>query len=283
VIAGFELATSAFDKILHPTPGDAGWLTLIFLVVSIGIKLWMALFNRHIGKRIRSDTLLAAGIDSRNDVICTALVLISTLIGRYTTVNIDGYVGLAVALFVMWSGFTIIRDTISPLLGQKPDPQLVQAVEDTVLAHPEVVGIHDMILHDYGPGRVIASLHAEVPVGQDMLVSHDVIDCIENELMERFNILCCIHMDPVDTDNPRTLQLKEMSIGLLSDIDSQLSLHDFRVVAGETHTNLLFDVVVPYDYPHRDTLPARIQQAVSAQDPSLFTVIRLESEFATKN
>ncbi len=283
VIAGFELSTSAFDKILHPTPSDTGALTLIFLAVSIGIKLWMALFNRHIGRRIQSDTLLAAGIDSRNDVICTSLVLVSALINMLTAVNVDGYIGLAVALFVMWSGFTIIRDTISPLLGQKPDPQLVQAIEDTVLAHPEVVGIHDMILHDYGPGRVIASLHAEVPATQNMLVSHDVIDRIESELMEKFNILSCIHMDPVDTDNPRTLQLKEMTTNILTAIDGRLTLHDFRVVAGETHTNLLFDVVVPYDYPQRDTLTARIQQAVSEQDNSLFIVTRLESEYATKN
>lgn len=282
VLAGFELASSAFDKILHPVATQSDLLTLIILAVAILLKLWMAIFNRHIGRRIRSDTLLAAGIDSRNDVICTFLVLVSAAVDMLTGVNVDGYVGLAVALFVMWSGFTIIRDTISPLLGQKPDPALVQAIEDTVLAHKEIVGIHDMILHDYGPGRVIASLHAEVPASQDVLVSHDIIDCVENELMEKFNILSCIHMDPVDTDNPRTLQLKAMTVEVLAAIDSRLSLHDFRVVAGETHTNLLFDVLVPYDYAERDTLPARIQQAVGQQDSTLFTIAKVESDYVTK-
>lgn len=280
MIAGFELATSAIDKILHPAAADFHWITIVILGIAIIIKLWMALFYRKIGQRIHSDALIASGVDSRNDVICTGVVLVTSLLSWRTGWVIDGYVGLAVSLFVLWSGFSIIRETISPLLGQKPDPELVQNIEETVLAHDGVVGIHDMMLHDYGPGRSIVSLHAEVPADQDILVSHDIIDCIEQELMHRFNIISCIHMDPIDTSNPQTLRLKEMAEQELAAIDSGLSLHDFRVVAGDTHTNLIFDVVVPFDYPRKDALVATLQQRIHAQNKKLFVVVKLENRYA---
>lgn len=279
ILAGFELAASALDKILHPAEASFSIVSAIILAASIGVKLWMAVFNRRIGRLIHSDTLLATGTDSRNDVICTGVVLVSSLVGWRTGWSLDGYVGMAVALFVMWSGFSVIRDTVSPLLGQAPDPELVEDIRRTVLAHEGVVGIHDMMVHDYGPGRMMVSLHAEVPETQSIRVSHDLIDNIEMELQEKYNLISCIHMDPVDMDNPETLQLKEMVTGLLSGMDERLSLHDFRVVAGDTHTNLLFDVVVPYDYPQRGQLPARIQEAVHSQNPKLFTVIKVETSY----
>lgn len=279
IVAGFELASSSFDKILHPVAADVHWLSIGILIVAIPVKLWMSHFSRHIGKRISSDALAAAGIDSRNDVICTSVVLVSTLIGWRTGWSIDGYVGIAVALFVMWSGFSIIKEAITPLLGQKPDAKLVQDITDTVLAHEGVVGIHDVIVHDYGPGRIIASLHAEVPVTQDLLKSHDIIDCIEQELMQSYNILSCIHMDPVDFDNPETLRLKELTQTVLRELDETLTLHDFRVVAGETHTNLLFDVAVPFGKDGMDTLAVRIQEALQAINPALFAIIRIEHQY----
>lgn len=279
ILAGFELVCSSFDKILHPVTGTTHWLSIGILVVCIPIKLWMAHFYRRIGKRISSDALIAAGIDSRNDVICTTAVLLSTLISWRTGWMIDGYTGIAVALFVMWSGFCIIKETITPLLGQKPDPKLVQDITDIVLAHEGVVGIHDVIVHDYGPGRIIASLHAEVPANQDILKSHDIIDCIEQELMQSYNILSCIHMDPVDFDNPETLRLKELTQTVLGSLDETLTLHDFRVVAGETHTNLLFDVVVPFGKTGTDTLAVRIQEALQEINPSLFAIIRIEHQY----
>lgn len=279
IIAGVELATSAIDKIFHPAPAEFKWISTVILAVSIGVKLWMAVFNRRIGKQIRSDALCAAALDSRNDVICTGVVLVSSLLALWIPVSIDGYVGMAVALFVIWSGFTVIKDTVSPLLGQAPDPELVQSIQQTVLSYEGVVGIHDLIVHDYGPGRIIVSLHAEVPEDQPISKSHDVIDNIEMELQERFNILSCIHMDPVDTDNPETLRLKEVAIRLMNEVDERLTLHDFRVVAGDTHTNLLFDLVVPHGYADRQQAAARLRDAIHAYDDRLYAVIKVETSY----
>ena len=279
IMAGFELATTAVDKIFHPAAAQTSLLSVIILVVAILIKLWMAMFSHRIGKLIRSDALLAAATDSRNDVICTSLVLISTLISLFTSLALDGYIGLAVALFVIWSGFSVIRETISPLLGQAPDEQLVQDIEQTVLSYEGVVGIHDVMVHDYGPGRIFASLHAEVPADRDMMHSHDVIDCIERDLLEKFNILTCIHMDPIDTNNPETLRLKDLTIAELAAIDEQLTLHDFRVVNGPTHTNLIFDVVVPFDYADKKDLPTAIEGRMQAIDQHLFTVVQVETKY----
>ena len=279
ILAGFELATSAFDKIIHPAASEFSLISVIILAVSIGVKLWMAFFNRRIGKKIRSDALCAAGVDSRNDVICTGVVLVSSILGIWLPVSIDGYVGMAVALFVIWSGFTVIKDTVSPLLGQAPDPELVQNIQQTVLSYDGVVGIHDLIVHDYGPGRIIVSLHAEVPEDQPISKSHDVIDNIEMELQERFNILSCIHMDPVDTDNPETLRLKAVVIRLMNEVDESLTLHDFRVVSGDTHTNLLFDLVVPHGYDRRHQSVSRLREAIHAYDPKLFAVIKVETSY----
>ena len=279
ILAGFELAGSALDKILHPTEATFSLISTIILAVSIGIKLWMALFSGRIGRLIHSDALAAAGTDSRNDVLCTAVVLISSVVGYFTSWSPDGWVGMAVALFVIWSGFTVIRDTVSPLLGQAPNPQLVEDIQKTVLSYEGVVGIHDLIIHDYGPGRIIVSLHAEVPEDQPINKSHDVIDNIEMELLEKFNILSCIHMDPVDTDNPETLRLKELAIGLMNGIDERLTLHDFRVVTGETHTNLLFDLVVPHQTKNTEELATRMQEAVHNADPKLYAVIKVEHSY----
>ena len=235
---------------------------------------------RDIQSSHRQAHLLAAGVDSRNDVLCTSLVLVSAIVGYFTDWMIDGYVGLAIALFVMWSGFAIIRDTLSPLLGQKPDEALVANIKDTVLSYEGVVGIHDLIVHDYGPGRIIASLHAEVPASQDVLISHDIIDQIENDLMRTYNIVSCIHLDPVDTDDPETIQLKALTENILTAIDERLTMHDFRVVAGHTHTNVLFDVIVPYDYPDRGVLLSRIDDALKAHDERLHAVVKIENAYA---
>ena len=280
ILAGFELASSGLDKILHPSESRFSLLTIVILAIAIAVKLWMAVFYKNIGKRIRSDALIASGVDSRNDVICTALVLVSAVVGLIFSVSIDGYVGLAVALFVMWSGFSVIRETISPLLGEKPDPELVQGIEETVLANEGIVGIHDMMVHDYGPGRIFVSLHAEVPAKQDILVSHDIVDCVEQQLLKRFNVISCIHMDPIDTDDPETVRLKELAAAQLAAIDERLTLHDFRVVHGETHTNLIFDVVVPFDYSDKDALAADIRRRIHESDERLFTVIKLENRYA---
>ncbi len=279
ILAGFELATSAVEKILHPQPAEFGLLTMLILAASVAVKLWMSVFYRRIGTTIRSEALIASGVDSRNDVICTGLVLLTSLLSWRTGWVLDGYVGLAVALFVLWSGVGIIRETVSPLLGQRPDPELVLDIEQTVLAHEGIVGVHDVMVHDYGPGRVIVSLHAEVPASQDILVSHDIVDRIEQELMERFRIVSCIHMDPVSTDDAATERYKRLAERVVNDLDERLSLHDFRLVDGVSHINLIFDVVAPYDYPGRATLAEDISRRIHAADERLSAVVKIENSY----
>lgn len=279
ILAGVELAKSAVDKILRPTPPQFQWISIAILVLAIAAKLWMALFYRKIGTIIHSETLRAATADSRNDVLCTAVVLITTLVAGLTNWSIDGYVGIAVSLFVIWSGFSIVKDTVSPLLGQAPDPELVAAIKQTVMSHEGIVGIHDLIVHNYGPGRLVISLHAEVSCHDDLLVSHDRIDCIERELMEKYQAVTCIHMDPVDTTDERVCALRAMVATIIGELDQGLSIHDFRVVFGETHTNLIFDLVVPFDCPNASTYPAEIERRVRAQDDRLYTVITMEHSY----
>ncbi len=280
MIAGFELANSAVEKILHPTPTAISWLPVAILAVSIGVKLWMALFYRRIGRIIDSEALKAACADSRNDVICTGVVLVSALICWITEVAVDGYVGAAVALFVIWSGFSIIREAVSPLLGQAPDPEMVEDIKKTVLAHEGIVGIHDLMIHSYGPGRCVISLHAEVPCREDLIRSHDRIDCIEKELMRKYDAVACIHMDPVDTEDERVEALRELVQAVTQDIDRRLALHDFRVVFGETHTNLIFDLVVPFDFKEPpQSLSGEIQRRVQVTDPRLFVVATVEHSY----
>lgn len=279
MIAGVELAGSAVEKILHPTPGEVSWVTIAVLAAAILVKLWMALFNRRIGKTIHSDALAATAADSRNDVICTGVVLLSSLVSLFADVHVDDYVGAAVALFVIWSGFAILRETISPLLGEAPDPALVKEITSTVLAKEGIVGIHDLIVHNYGPGRCIVSLHAEVPAHEDMLHSHELIDAVERQLCEELNIIACIHMDPVDTRDERVGTLKVLSQTVLEDIDPRLTLHDFRVVFGENRINVIFDVIVPFDFAGTAGLQGEIQRRLQITDPRLCAVITTEHSY----
>ena len=279
MVAGVELATSAFDKILHPTASECSTVTLIILAAAIVVKLWMSLFSRRISRLIASDALAAAAADSRNDVICTAVVLLSAVIGLFTEANIDGYVGMAVALFVIWSGFCMLRETVSPLLGAAPDPQLVEAIRRTVMAQEGIVGIHDLIVPNYGPGRCIVSLHAEVPAHEDMLKSHEVVDSVEQRLNREHNIIACIHMDPVDTLDERVATLRMLSETVLGDIDSRLTLHDFRVVFGEHRINVIFDVTLPFGYAEAASLQGEVQRRLQITDPRLYAVITTEYSY----
>ena len=279
IVAGFELVTASFDKILHPTLPDFGVIQVVILILAIGGKLWMALFYRRIGGIIDSETLKAAAADSRNDVICTGVVLISSVVGWISGLAIDGYVGVVVALFVMWSGVSIMKNTISPLLGQAPSPELVRSIRETVMAHDGVVGVHDLMVHNYGPGRCVISLHAEVPCREDLLRSHDRVDCIEKELMAKYHAIVCIHMDPVDTEDERVESLKILVKTILEDIDPRMDMHDFRVVFGETHTNLIFDLVLPFDTQENKGLCAEIQRRVQTVDQRLFVVATVEHSF----
>ena len=279
LLAGFELGKSSVGKIFHPEATDASWLALGILIAAIAVKLWMAVFYKNIGTRIQSDTVLATGKDSRNDVLSTSFVLVAVLVEKFTGLKIDGYVGLLVAVLVLLTGISVMKESISPLLGQAPDPEMVEEIREMVLSYDGVVGIHDLMIHNYGPGRVIISLHAEVPAHEDILKSHDVIDCIEADMMKRFRAVACIHMDPVEVGNEAVDRLKVLTETVLGDIDERLSLHDFRVVFGETHTNVLFDVVIPFGYKEEATLKDEIQRRLRLTDPRLNVVCKPEHQY----
>ena len=263
ILLGLELMGSSFEKILHPEEVGVSALTYLVLIVSIAVKLWQGMFNRNLGKRISSEALQATAADSLNDVFSTGAVLLSTLVYQFTAIPIDGWVGMLVAIFITVSGVKLIMETGSPLLGQAPDPQMVRELEEKITAYDGVIGIHDRQVHNYGPGRVFATVHAEVPANRDILVSHDIIDNIEREVGHEMNLNLVIHMDPVVTDDERLNQLHAQVQLIVAGIDSNLSMHDFRAVFGPTHTNLVFDVVVPPGFSLSDReLSRRIEQQV---------------------
>lgn len=280
ILLGLELMGSSFEKILHPEEVGVSALTYLVLIVSIAVKLWQGMFNRSLGKRISSEALQATAADSLNDVFSTGAVLLSTLVYQFTAIPIDGWVGMLVAIFITVSGVKLIMETGSPLLGQAPDPQMVQELEEKITAYDGVIGIHDLQVHNYGPGRVFATVHAEVPANRDILVSHDIIDNIEREVGHEMNLNLVIHMDPVVTDDERLNQLHAQVQQIVVGIDSDLSMHDFRAVFGPTHTNLVFDVVVPPGFSLSDSeLSRRIEQQVQTLG-SYFCVITVDHNYA---
>ncbi len=246
LLMGFELLKSSIEKIIHPENITFQIISVVILIVSILVKFWMAVFNKSIGNRIQSEAMNATATDSLNDCISTAAVLGGMLIFYFLGYNLDGIIGVLVACFVLWGGYGAIKDTLNPLLGELPDPQLVDNIEDMVMRHDMVIGVHDMIVHDYGPGRRIVSLHAEVPYTVDIMEAHDMIDHIEMRLMQEYQCEATIHMDPVVTDDEETTKTKEKIQTLIDQYDKTLSIHDFRMVTGKTHTNVIFDLVVPY-------------------------------------
>lgn len=280
ILLGLELMGSSFEKILHPEEVGVSALTYLVLIVSIAVKLWQGMFNRNLGKRISSEALQATAADSLNDVFSTGAVLLSTLVYQSTAIPIDGWVGMLVAIFITVSGVKLIMETGSPLLGQAPDPQMVRELEEKITAYDGVIGIHDLQVHNYGPGRVFATVHAEVPANRDILVSHDIIDNIEREVGHEMNLNLVIHMDPVVTDDERLNQLHAQVQQIVAGIDSNLSMHDFRAVFGPTHTNLVFDVVVPPGFSLSDSeLSRRIEQQVQTLG-SYFCVITVDHNYA---
>lgn len=277
ILMGFELLKSSFDKILHPEELTFSPVVLLILLASILVKCYMYFYNHRLGKRFSSSAMLATATDSLSDMLSTAVVLIATLVSHYSGLGIDSWCGILVGLFICYSGFGAAKDTISPLLGQAPEPEFVRQVTDIVMAHPEIVGTHDLIVHNYGPGRVLLSLHAEVPADGDILKLHDVIDTIEHELRDTLSCHAVIHMDPVQVGDAETDRLKALVGACLETIDPALSMHDFRIVAGPTHTNLIFDVVTPYRFKLSDSeLTALIQEKVQEKNPTYFTVIDVD-------
>ena len=283
LLMGAELAKSSVDKILHPEAVTFSWLAAGILLASIGVKLYMYLYNRAVGKKIKSAAMSATAADSLSDTAATSAVLLAMVIGKLTNVQLDGWVGLVVALFILWSAVQAARDTISPLLGQAPDPLLVKEIESLVMGHDTVVGIHDLVVHDYGPGRCIISLHAEVPADRQVLELHDVIDSIEEELGQKLHCEAVIHMDPVVVGDPTVAALHQQVAALVKTIDPRISIHDFRMVPGQTHTNLIFDAVVPFDERlTRLQVAERIRQMVSEMEGNFRAVVKVENSYVNE-
>ena len=282
LLVGLELGKSSIEKILHPEPVSFSVVSVIILAISILVKLWMCLFNRRLGRRIGSAAMAATAADSLSDVAATSAVLAGTLVGRMTGLAIDGWVGALVAVFILRAGWGAAKDTINPLLGQNPDPELVRNIQTTVLSHPQVTGMHDLIIHDYGPGRSMMSFHAEVPIDSDIMEAHDVIDHIERELKDRFGIETSVHMDPIATNDEQVNRVRAQVAALVQVIDPAMTIHDFRMTRGPLHTNLIFDVVVPHKCPLSDgEVAARIEKAVKTLDDHYFVVLQLDRSYVS--
>lgn len=278
IVIGVELAKSSIQKIISPAPVEFSWVLALVLVLSIGIKLWLSLFNRTLGKQIDSTTLLATSADSWNDCIATGAVLLAALIEYKFNIRVDGWFGLGVSLFILYSGADLAKQTISPLLGENASPQLQALIVDYISAHPKVLGYHDLMVHDYGPGRRFASLHVEMDAAEDPLVCHEIIDDMERECMESHNIQLVIHYDPVITDDPELTRLHGVVESILQGYDSRLCIHDFRMVQGKGHTNLIFDIAIPADLQQqRKAIKQHLDDTLARQeDGKYYTVITFD-------
>lgn len=279
LLMAFELGKSSIEKLIHPEPITVSAVSVAILAVSIAVKLWMSYLNRTLGKRISSSAMKATADDSRNDAISTAAVLAGVILCKVVEINLDGVIGLLVAVFILLSGISTAKETLDQLLGQAPDEEFVRDIKKTVFEHEMVIGIHDVIVHNYGPGRTILSLHAEVDYKLDVLVIHDEIDLIENELKEKYGCLAVIHMDPIAIDDDVTVELSIKTAGKMREIHTQITTHDFRVVYGETHTNLIFDLAVPYTLKMTDEeIKERAAQKIKELSPTYNAVIQIDRD-----
>lgn len=262
LVIGVELVKSSVQKILHPEAVEFSVLTAAVLTGSILLKLWMALFDRKLGRKISSAALIAAAADSRSDVIATGAVLLACVIGRLTGLMIDGWAGLLVALFILWSGVGVVKDTVDPLLGAKPDEALVRAIACLMTSHVNILGFHDLMVHDYGPGRRFASVHAEIDHRIDPLVAHEILDEIERQAKRELHVDLVIHYDPIVTDDPEVAAVRTRVLQIMHGLDPRLSLHDFRMVSGSHHVNVIFDMVIP---PEDTDTAEQLRRQIEAQ------------------
>ncbi len=280
-VMGFELIGSSISAITSPEKTELSLVSVVILSVSVLIKLYMFLYNRSCGKRFDSAAMKATASDSIGDAVATSAVLASLIVSHYTGLLIDGYVGLLVAGFILFAGYNAAKETIEPLLGLRPEKELVQEIEALVLSKEPICGVHDLILHDYGPGRRFLSLHAEVPMNEDILYVHDVIDNIEIEIFEQFGIETSIHTDPIDESNPAIVELRELVKKFLDELGENMKAHDFRIVPGNTHTNVLFDIAIPADSKTDiEAVKLAVSAAITAQNPKYRCVIRIDRDYA---
>ncbi|MDR3364587.1 MAG: cation diffusion facilitator family transporter [Clostridiales Family XIII bacterium] len=284
IVVGFELITAAYGKIMNPAALSPGAVSIVLLFIMIFAKLWLYRFNLKLSRLIGSASLKATGIDSRNDAISTAAALGAILLHKAAGVNIDGYVGLAVGVFIIYSGLNMVKETAGPLLGQSPDPKAVREIAELVLGHEGVLGIHDLIVHDYGPGHVFASVHIEVDSLEDIFKSHALVDDIEKRAQEQLRVLLVGHMDPLDTQNPKVKELNAALKEALLRIEGVRGFHDLRVVTGAGHTNVIFDIVVAHKDSERtfERVKKRAQEALAAIDPGYVAVVNCDLDYGAR-
>lgn len=277
---GVELFKDSVDKIIHPEPVTFSFLSLAILVISILCKLWLGVFNKNLGKKINSAPMMAVMKDSFSDCLATGVAAISIIVSAFSDINLDGYLGIVVAVFILFAGFNILKETLGDILGRPPESEFVEEITQKIMSYPHVCGVHDMIIHDYGPSCRFASIHAEVPSDEDIMELHDIIDGIERDIYNEYGMLTSIHMDPVVINDERINELKKITQGAVAKIDERLSIHDFRVVEGPSHTNLIFDVLLPSDMKCSDReICKKIEEELSKIDERFFCVITVDHAF----
>ncbi|MBQ9984050.1 MAG: cation transporter [Lachnospiraceae bacterium] len=280
LLMGFELMKSSVLKIVHPEPVDTGILAMVILIVSVLVKLYMAFYNQSVGKKIASAAMKATAKDSLSDSLATIFVLVAMLVMRFFGVNIDGICGVLVSLFIFYAGITAAKETLDPLLGLPPDKEFVDQIESIVMAHDMIEGIHDVVVHDYGPGRRMISLHAEVPGNRDIYEIHDLIDNIERELNETLQCEAVIHMDPIETDNEEITRMKQIVATEIKKINESITIHDFRMVTGDTHTNLIFDALVPFETKlSAKDVKQSIETTVENMEGNYYAVVHIDQSY----
>ena len=280
LLIGVELVKSSVERVIHPEPVEFSLALVAVLVLSMAVKLWMAALNQKLGDRIESETLHATAQDSKNDVLATGAVLACAIVSQVTHINLDAWVGLAVGAYIGWSGFELIQDTVSPLLGQAPDPKLVKHIRDKIMSYPGVLGVHDLMVHDYGPGRKFASAHAEMAAEASPLESHDTLDNIEQSFRDEDGMIVTLHYDPIVTDDSNVASMRLRINAMAQEIDSRLSIHDLRCVPGPTHTNVIFDCVRPSDLDMgADELKQTLAQRVESEYPKSIAKITIDEDY----
>lgn len=280
LMVGIEFVKNSVEKILHPEPILFSYAVLAGLVVSVLVKLWMNRFNLALSKRIDSPSLAATAADSLSDAMATGVTMVSVIASAFTDLPVDGVIGLIVAVMILKAGYGVAQDTLNPLLGSPPDPALVKDIKERMLTYPDIIGVHDLIVHDYGPGRIFVSAHAEVPANGNILNCHDTVDTAEREISRALNLQLVIHMDPIETECEATNTLKKVVESIISQVDESLSIHDFRVVIGPSHTNLIFDLVLPMESRWSPKeISELIDKKIREVDSHVFTVITVDRDY----
>lgn len=276
----YELAKSSIEKILNPEPVKFSIVSAVIIAVSILGKVWLAFFNNKLGKKINSVAMMAVVKDSIGDILATSITLIALILSKFTDLPVDGYLGVLVSLFVLYAGYGILKETIGTLLGKPPEKEFVEELETRILTYDGVVGIHDMMIHDYGPGRLFGSVHVEVPANVDICISHDVADIIEKDIEKEMGMLLVVHLDPIEIDDEFVNELRGLTAQVISEIDKSYTFHDFRVVRGPTHTNLIFDVVIPHNHKEsRAEIANVVSKKINEIDSTYFCVVNVEHNF----